>query len=91
VSARKGGLSCREDQVWAALEEVWVVPEKEWAVRVAPEAVAWEDQWRQVRVANASACMRTPGAPWAGCAVRGDEVPEMRRGDDAGIEKNSEL
>jgi hypothetical protein len=31
--------------------------------------------------------LREPGAPWTGCAVRGDEVPEVRCGDDAGIKK----
>jgi len=64
-------LSCREDQVWAALEEVWVVPEKEWAVRAAAEEVAWEDPRRQGRVANASAQPAGTGSPMGGvCRAR---------------------
>jgi hypothetical protein len=71
VSAGKGGLSCREDQVWAALEEVWVVPEKVWAVRGVAEAVAWEDLLRQGRVANASARPADTGSPMGGvCRAR---------------------
>jgi len=64
-------LLCQEDREWAAREEEWVVPEKEWAVRVAAEAVVWEDQRRQVRVANASAQPADTGSPMGGgCRAR---------------------
>lgn len=66
VSAGKGGLSCRGDQVWAALEEGWVVPEKVWTVRVAAEEVVWEDPPRQDRVANVSVQPADTGSPMGG-------------------------